>query len=804
MTMAPSTKTPTKTPAKQKKPTQSSITAFTKKSVAPTNEQQQLAASPNAPIEILSSSPGLGTPSKQSNGNRLKRKAQPSQSTGRALKMAGVAASTPGRSSRRSLSRAAGGKGAEGGALLKFFRRIPKRNGGGEDCDGLFVLVDGYDDDEDGETFTMSEAQSYINALEESEAISEANAFDGAGEEEDTEEGGLMPFEIVMEEEEVEVEEDETVGYRGESMPTEPETKTETTTQDTTLVESTPSLPSTKGEVKAEESTTIGNISTEYQVCPVCGTDQKTETIDQHVNECLDAASVKVEHIETLPTEIKQEKPDAAPFASSESSSKTANSFTPTSENSLTTPKNAFTKLIASRKEASKWAAAETKTTDEHARVPSGNGADAESGKGQPRKCPFYKIMNISPGVAVDAFSFGAVPDVTMYFLSHYHSDHYGGLSKTWTHGKIYCSQATGNLVIQNLKVDPEYVIRLPMNERIDLGQFYVTLIDANHCPGSALFLFETPRTRILHTGDFRACPVQVTHPLLAGKRVDVLYLDTTYLNPKYAFPDQSDVVNASAEVCRKLTDDPAEIERRLGSREGTSGIKNLLSKVKGGGGAGRSSATAGRLLVVVGSYTIGKERMAIAIAKALNTKIYSSARKRATYACLEDPVLDSFLTADPHEAQVHLVGMQEMRPDTLKEYLELFESDFARIVGFRPTGWTFRPPQAHVVAKGQSAPSVETVIQSWKVAYDEAAMVPARGSSERYMYFNVPYSEHSSFRDLSCFCTALNIGRIIPTVNVGSPKSRALMKEWIDKWEKLRRRSGGTYTKVVPGQTRW
>jgi hypothetical protein len=74
----------------------------------------------------------------------------------------------------------------------------------------------------------------------------------------------------------------------------------------------------------------------------------------------------------------------------------------------------------------------------------------------------------------------------------------------------------------------------------------------ANHCPGSSLFLFEGLQTvnagdsaftspfvgtkrlfRYLHCGDFRACPQHALHPAIKGKRIDQVYLDTTYLNPK-------------------------------------------------------------------------------------------------------------------------------------------------------------------------------------------------------------------------------------------------------------------------------
>jgi hypothetical protein len=38
---------------------------------------------------------------------------------------------------------------------------------------------------------------------------------------------------------------------------------------------------------------------------------------------------------------------------------------------------------------------------------------------------------------------------------------------------------------------------------------------------------------RYLHCGDFRASPQHVLHPAVKGKKLDVIYLDTTYLDPK-------------------------------------------------------------------------------------------------------------------------------------------------------------------------------------------------------------------------------------------------------------------------------
>lgn len=129
------------------------------------------------------------------------------------------------------------------------------------------------------------------------------------------------------------------------------------------------------------------------------------------------------------------------------------------------------------------------------------------------------------------------------------------------------------------LGVDPKWVHPLPLDVPTVLpntGGVEVTLIEANHCelaravfipcdlihlecfkrcllgPGSALFLFDGLQTinagdsefhspwvgspkrfRYLHCGDFRASPRHTEHPAVKGKKLDLVYLDTTYLDPK-------------------------------------------------------------------------------------------------------------------------------------------------------------------------------------------------------------------------------------------------------------------------------
>lgn len=81
------------------------------------------------------------------------------------------------------------------------------------------------------------------------------------------------------------------------------------------------------------------------------------------------------------------------------------------------------------------------------------------------------------------------------------------------------------------------FIRPLELNEEHMIGGVRVTLLEANHCPGAALIHFHLSNgQRYLHTGDFRASKLMQTYPLLAKQQVDVLYLDTTYCNPRYKY----------------------------------------------------------------------------------------------------------------------------------------------------------------------------------------------------------------------------------------------------------------------------
>jgi len=131
---------------------------------------------------------------------------------------------------------------------------------------------------------------------------------------------------------------------------------------------------------------------------------------------------------------------------------------------------------------------------------------------------PSFKVIDGTKFI-VDGFQYKS-EDYKHYFLSHFHSDHYVGITKTWNFGPIYCSEETARLVSLKLGVDDKYLVPLKWNEYTTIEDVDVALLDANHCPGSAMLLFKIKDQHILHTGDFRFNPSMKNYPLLLNTTI--------------------------------------------------------------------------------------------------------------------------------------------------------------------------------------------------------------------------------------------------------------------------------------------
>ena len=67
--------------------------------------------------------------------------------------------------------------------------------------------------------------------------------------------------------------------------------------------------------------------------------------------------------------------------------------------------------------------------------------------------------------IIVDDFDFckSFAKNTFVHFLTHFHSDHYEGLSPKWDYGPIYCTQTTKNFILH----------KYPKIKNINACEFY-------------------------------------------------------------------------------------------------------------------------------------------------------------------------------------------------------------------------------------------------------------------------------------------------------------------------------------------
>ncbi|CAO1309613.1 unnamed protein product [Diamesa serratosioi] len=345
--------------------------------------------------------------------------------------------------------------------------------------------------------------------------------------------------------------------------------------------------------------------------------------------------------------------------------------------------------------------------------------------------CPKYKIIDGSK-FAVDAFRYGEISHVEDYFLTHYHADHYIGLTKKFCH-TLYLSEITGILVKAFIGVDEKYFKIVKVNEPFYLNKVQITPMDANHCPGALLFLFQFPDGRnVLHTGDFRATDGMSKQLDDWNCKLDLVYLDTTYLHTKRRFPSQSEsIAYALEKVQQYICDNIGE-----------------------------------RFLIVCGSYLIGKEKIWTSIAKTFNFKVFLEKERLKAFKCLcygsleHLKFINQYVTEDMQEADILVTNMLNLSYPKLKEFIRDHQDSYNTILGVVASGW-----------------------ESQKY------------SQGRISLLNVQYSEHSSYTELERFIAQTKPKDIISTVPVRMDQSitSEIPSEWLGETVKLRKKVNQT-----------
>jgi DNA cross-link repair 1A protein len=375
------------------------------------------------------------------------------------------------------------------------------------------------------------------------------------------------------------------------------------------------------------------------------------------------------------------------------------------------------------------------------------------------------------PGLFIDAFRGGYLKHkvknaANTFLLSHYHGDHYGSLPRAGKYqgpAKIHCTVITAALLVRVHGVDPSLVVSHALGETWEVpavdaaatrrspgahaaspaavsgeaGTIRVTLYDANHCPGAAIILLQSPAGRThLHTGDLRYHAKMQTYPLLReaalGHRVDCLLLDTTYAHPKHTFCHQQVAVDQIASEATELLDQQSPQPKTL---------------------------------VLLSCYSIGKEKVLWEVARRTGQKIYANERKRQMLACIQqeesttpeddDPhpstrILDH-CTEDAHASDVHIVPMgmagqiwPYFQPNyqACLDYARAQKANYERVVAFLPTGW--------------AEASNWNKKNAYNTTVKEGVTISVR---------LVAYSEHSTYPELQSLVEFLQPRLVLPTV---------------------------------------
>ncbi|KAI1777228.1 Metallo-hydrolase/oxidoreductase [Hypoxylon cercidicola] len=228
-------------------------------------------------------------------------------------------------------------------------------------------------------------------------------------------------------------------------------------------------------------------------------------------------------------------------------------------------------------------------------------------------------------------------------FLSHVHSDHLAGLDKLRS-PFVYCSAATREILLRlekhpcrlnyakGILEDPRLQtykhlakvlkpIPLDTPAEIELKPgktIQVTLIDANHCAGSVMFLIEGDGKAVLYTGDIRSEPWWVNSVArnpnmieysMGLKTLDRIYLDTSML-------------------------DNFQLQTKA------EGLRELLEKV---------SRYPKDTVFHLQAWTYGYEEVWVALSKALNSKIHVDKYKMGVFKSLVTKSTDKRFAAQTH-----------------------------------------------------------------------------------------------------------------------------------------------------------
>lgn len=204
--------------------------------------------------------------------------------------------------------------------------------------------------------------------------------------------------------------------------------------------------------------------------------------------------------------------------------------------------------------------------------------------------------------------------------------------------------------------------------------------------------------------------------------------------------------------------------------------------------------------VIVSGTYKVGKERLYLALAEALGSRICVSKDKEDILKCLQWPALESLLTTSPLVASVHVLPMMKLNMKVhshtkchctcsqcihlfqeLSSYLSSLQPVFSHLLAFKPTGWTHstkRPSLSSLCPKTAG----RVTVYSMSVTHHTFCV---------YIYLDytscadLPYSEHSNFSEIRQFVQWLQPQKVTSTIGNVSVATRNETMCYLEEWRK-------------------
>ncbi|GMG56484.1 unnamed protein product [Ambrosiozyma monospora] len=146
-------------------------------------------------------------------------------------------------------------------------------------------------------------------------------------------------------------------------------------------------------------------------------------------------------------------------------------------------------------------------------------------------------------------------------------------------------------------------------------------------------------------------------------------------------------------------------------------------------------------------------------------------------------PHLDKLIdTENPHQCKIHLIKLRDMNNDYLVEYWKKYSLSFKSIVGLSPTGWSFkyRKPIQELSEMVKLDNDDEIVRRTISSQFEKTFKKDEGKGFALSKIIKLPYSEHSSFRELFYFVSLLQFGEVIPTVNENDNEENY---RWLNKF---------------------